>query len=67
MAILLIDYIDAILNDALIFDVIKSTAPEFVGHSRVAGNFNASRNSYQILMFIILSHLVNGISNFTHN
>ena len=50
MAILLIDYIEAILNEALIFDVIKGKAPEFVGHSKKAGNFNASRNSYQILM-----------------
>ena len=32
MANLFIDYIDAILNDVLIFDVIKSKAPEFVGH-----------------------------------
>ena len=34
MANLFIDYIDAILNDVLIFDVIKSKAPEFVGHSK---------------------------------
>ena len=34
MANLFIDYIDAILNDVLIFDVIKSKAPEFVGHRK---------------------------------
>ena len=32
MANLFIDYIDAVLNDVLIFDVIRSKAPEFVGH-----------------------------------
>ena len=35
MAILLIDYIEAInLNDAVIFDVTKSKAPKFVGRSK---------------------------------
>ena len=33
-AILFNAYIDAILNDILIFDVIKSKAPKFVGHSK---------------------------------
>ena len=50
MANLFIDYIDAILNDVLIFDVIKSKTPEFVGHSKSGWNFNASVKSYQILM-----------------
>ena len=39
MANLFIDYIDAILNDVLIFDVIKSKAPEFVGHSKSGWKF----------------------------
>ena len=39
MAIPYIDYIDAILNEALIFDVIKSKAPEFVGHSKCGWQF----------------------------
>ena len=34
MAILIIDYIEAILNDAVIFDITKSKAPEFVGRSK---------------------------------
>ena len=34
MAILFIAYTDDILNDILIFDVIKSKAPELVGHSK---------------------------------
>ena len=34
MAILFTDYTDAILNDVLIFDFIKTKAPEFVGHSK---------------------------------
>ena len=34
MAILFIAYMEAILNDILIFDVIKGKAPEFVGHSK---------------------------------
>ena len=39
MANLLSDYIGAILNDVLIFDVIKSKAPEFVGHSKCGWKF----------------------------
>ena len=33
MEVLFIACIDAILNDILIFDVIKSKATKFVGHS----------------------------------
>ena len=37
-------YIDTILNDILIFDVIKSKAPDFVGHSKSGCQyFNASK------------------------
>ena len=39
IANLFIDYIDAILNDVLIFDVIKNKAPEFVGHSKGGWKF----------------------------
>ena len=39
MANLFNDYIDAILNDVLIFDVIKSKGPEFVGHSKSGWKF----------------------------
>ena len=34
MEVLFIACIDAILNDILIFDVIKSKAMKFVGHSK---------------------------------
>ena len=42
MANLFIDYIDAILNDVLIFDVLKSKAPEFAGHSKSGWKFQCS-------------------------
>ena len=42
MAILFIAYTCAILNDVLIFDAIKTKAPEFVGHSNVTVSFYAS-------------------------
>ena len=51
MALLFIAYTDAILNDVLSFDVIKTKAPEFVGHLKVTVSFNASSNSCHVLMF----------------
>ena len=51
MAILFIAYTCAILNDVLIFDAIKTKAPEFVGHSNVTVSFYASSYSCHVLMF----------------
>ena len=50
MEIPFIVYIDTILNDVLIFDVIKSKAPEFVGHSKSSWQFQCFKNSYHISM-----------------
>ena len=53
MTILFIVCIDAILNDVLVFEVIKSKAPEFAVIQKVSGN--ASKNSCHVIMlhFII--------------
>ena len=59
MANLFIDYIDAILNDILIFDDIKSKAPEFVDHSKSGWKFQCFSKFLSDFNDMILSHLVN--------
>ena len=68
MAILFIDCIDAILNEALIFDVIKSKAPEFVGHSKCGWHFQCFKKFLSHFNVSLFYHTLEmEISNFKNN